>query len=142
MSEEINDDRRRFLATAAATVAAAQLGLARAAAAADKGGGDLASLENATAWLTSEPLTAAGLRGKVVLVSFWTYSCINWLRSQPYLRAWAGRYRDRGLVVVGVHSPEFGFEKNLDNVRRAAQALRVNYPIALDSNHVIWDAFE
>jgi thiol-disulfide isomerase/thioredoxin len=142
VSEEINDDRRRFLATAAATVAAAQLGLARASAAAGKGGGELASLETATAWLNSAPLTAAGLRGKVVLVSFWTYSCINWLRSQPYLRAWAERYRDRGLVVVGVHSPEFGFEKNLDNVRRAARALRVSYPIAVDSNHAIWDAFD
>jgi thiol-disulfide isomerase/thioredoxin len=142
VSEEINDDRRRFLTTAAATVAAAQLGLARAAAAADEGRGDLASLETATAWLNSAPLTAAGLRGKVVLVSFWTYSCINWLRSQPYLRAWAEKYRDRGLVVIGVHSPEFGFEKDLDNVRRAAQALRVSYPIAVDSNHAIWDAFD
>ena len=142
MSEEINDDRRRFLATAAATVAATQFGLARASAAAGKGGGELASLETATGWLNSAPLTAAGLRGKVVLVSFWTYSCINWLRSQPYLRAWADRYRDRGLVVVGVHSPEFGFEKDLDNVRRAAQALRVSYPIAVDSNHAIWNAFD
>ena len=142
MSQEINDDRRRFLARAAATIAAAQLGLARASAAAGKGGGPLASLETATAWLNSAPLTAAGLRGKVVLVSFWTYSCINWLRSQPYLRAWAEKYRDRGLVVVGVHSPEFGFEKDLDNVRRAAQALRVGYPIAVDSNHAIWDAFD
>jgi thiol-disulfide isomerase/thioredoxin len=142
VSQEINDDRRRFLARAAATIAAAQLGLERAAAAAGKGGGELASLETATAWLNSAPLTAAGLRGKVVLVSFWTYSCINWLRSQPYLRAWAEKYRDRGLVVIGVHSPEFGFEKDLDNVRRASQALRVGYPIAVDSNHAIWDAFD
>lgn len=141
--EEINDDRRRFLATAAATVAAAQLGLARASAAATgEGGGELTSLDTATAWLNSAPLTAAGLRGKVVLVSFWTYSCINWLRSQPYLRAWAEKYRDRGLVVIGVHSPEFGFEKDVDNVRRAAQALRVSYPIAVDSKHAIWDAFD
>jgi thiol-disulfide isomerase/thioredoxin len=142
VSEEINDDRRRFLATAAATVAAAQLGLDRVAAAAGQGEGELASLGTATAWLNSTPLTAAGLRGKVVLVSFWTYSCINWLRSQPYLRAWAEKYRERGLVVIGVHSPEFGFEKDLDNVRRAAQALRVSYPIAVDSNHAIWDAFD
>jgi thiol-disulfide isomerase/thioredoxin len=142
VSEEINDDRRRFLATAAATVAAAQLGLERATTAAGQGGGELASLETATAWFNSTPLTAAGLRGKVVLVSFWTYSCINWLRSQPYLRAWAEKYRERGLVLIGVHSPEFGFEKDLDNVRRAAQALRVSYPIAVDSNHAIWDAFD
>jgi thiol-disulfide isomerase/thioredoxin len=142
VSEEINGDRRRFLATAAATVAATQFGLARASAAAGKGGGELASLETATGWLNSAPLTAAGLRGKVVLASFWTYSCINWLRSQPYLRAWAEKYRERGLVVIGVHSPEFGFEKDLDNVRRAARALRVSYPIAVDSKHAIWDAFD
>ena len=142
VSEEFNVNRRRFLATAAATVAAAQLGLERATAAAGKGRGEMASLETATAWLNSAPLTAAGLRGKVVLVSFWTYSCINWLRSQPYLRAWAEKYRERGLVVIGAHSPEFGFEKDLDNVRRAAQALRVSYPIAVDSNHTIWDAFK
>jgi len=140
--EEINDDRRRFLAATAATVAAAQLGLARVSAAAGKDGGELASLETATAWLNSAPLTAAGLRGKVVLASFWTYTCINWLRSQPYLRAWAEKYRDRGLVVIGVHSPEFGFEKDLANVRRAAQALRVDYPIAVDSNHAIWKGFD
>jgi thiol-disulfide isomerase/thioredoxin len=142
VSKEINDERRRFLATAAVTIAGAQLGLERTAAAAGEGEGELASLQTATAWLNSAPLTAAGLRGKVVLVSFWTYSCINWLRSQPYLRAWTDKYRDRGLVVVGVHSPEFGFEKDLDNVRRAAQALRVSYPIAVDSNHAIWDAFD
>ncbi len=142
VSEEINGDRRRFLAAAAATVAAAQLGLERAAAAASEGGGELASLETATAWLNSAPLTAAGLRGKVVLVSFWTYSCINWLRSLPYVRAWAEKYRDRGLVVIGVHSPEFGFEKDLANVRWAAKALRVDYPIAVDSGHAIWNAFD
>ena len=142
MSEGINDKRRRFLTTAAATIAAAGLGLERARAAPGQGGETLASLETATAWLNSTPLTAAGLRGKVVLVSFWTYTCLNWLRSQPYLRAWADKYRDRGLVVIGVHSPEFGFEKDLGNVRRAARALRVSYPIAVDSEHAIWDAFE
>jgi thiol-disulfide isomerase/thioredoxin len=142
VSGEFNVDRRCFLATAAATVAAGQLSLARALTAAAKGGGELASLETATAWLNSPPLTAAGLRGKVVLVSFWTYTCINWLRSQPYLRAWAVKYRERGLVVIGVHSPEFGFEKNLDNVRWAAPALRVSYPVAVDSDHAIWNAFQ
>jgi thiol-disulfide isomerase/thioredoxin len=79
--------------------------------------GELPSLDGATGWLNSPPLTAASLRGKVVLIDFWTYSCINWRRSLPYVRAWAEKYKDQGLVVIGVHSPEFGFEKNLDNVR-------------------------
>src|SRR4029077_15996211 len=96
--EEINDDRRRFLAATAATVAAAQLGLARASAAAGGDGGELASIETATAWLNSAPLTAAGLRGKVVLVSFWTYTCINWLRSQPYLPAPGAGGGGRGVA--------------------------------------------
>ncbi len=104
--------------------------------------GELASLVNATEWLNSQPLTAAGLRGKVVLIDFWTYSCINWLRSLPYVRAWAEKYKDQGLVVIGVHSPEFAFEKNLDNVRRAAKDMRVDYPVAIDSDHAIWRAFK
>jgi len=103
--------------------------------------GELPSLSSATAWLNSEPLTPSRLRGKVVLVEFWTYTCINWLRTMPYVRAWAEKYRDRGLVVIGVHSPEFEFEKNLDNVRRMANALRVDFPIAVDSEHRIWRAF-
>src|SRR5829696_9057829 len=102
---------------------------------------ELASLSRATEWINSPPLTAEGLQGRVVLVQFWTYSCINWLRSQPYVRAWEKKYRDRGLVVVGVHAPEFGFEKNLDNVRWAAKVLRVDYPIAVDNEHAIWRAF-
>ena len=142
MSDEINAGRRRFLTAAAATIATAQLGIERVMAATGRAGGDLQALETATAWLNSGPLTAAGLKGKVVLVSFWTYTCINWLRTQPYLRAWADKYRDRGLVVIGVHSPEFGFEKNVDRVRRAAQALQVSYPIAVDSEHAIWNAFD
>ena len=101
----------------------------------------LASLERADAWLNSPPLTAAALRGKLVLVHFWTYTCINWLRTQSYLRAWAEKYKDKGLVVIGVHTPEFRFEKNLDNVRRQAKALRVDYPVAVDSESVIWRAF-
>lgn len=104
--------------------------------------GELLALSRATDWLNSQPLTAAGLRGKVVLIDFWTYTCINWIRQLPYVRAWAEKYRDRGLVVIGVHSPEFAFEKNIDNVRRAASAMRVNYPIAVDSDHVIWRAFK
>jgi thiol-disulfide isomerase/thioredoxin len=104
--------------------------------------GELPSLGGATGWLNSQPLTAAGLRGKVVLIDFWTYSCINWLRSLPYVRAWAEQYKDQGLVVIGVHAPEFEFEKNVDNVRRAAKNMRVDYPIAIDSDHAIWRAFK
>jgi thiol-disulfide isomerase/thioredoxin len=95
----------------------------------------------ANAWLNSAPLSDAELRGKVVLVDFWTYTCINWLRQLPYVRAWAEKYRDQGLVVVGVHTPEFAFEKNLHNVRGAARDLRVGYPIAIDSDYAVWRAF-
>jgi len=101
----------------------------------------LASLERADEWLNSPPLTGSGLRGKVVLVDFWTYTCVNWLRTLPYVRAWAEKYRDQGLVVIGVHSPEFSFEKNPANVRTAVSAMRINYPVAIDSEHVIWRAF-
>ena len=99
------------------------------------------SLGGATGWLNSPPLTAASLRGKVVLVEFWTYSCINWLRTLPYVRAWAEKYRNQGLVVIGVHTPEFEFEKNVDNIRWAAKDMRVDYPIAIDSGYAIWNAF-
>jgi thiol-disulfide isomerase/thioredoxin len=102
---------------------------------------ELASLARADEWLNSPPLTAQALRGKVVLVHFWTYTCINWLRTQSYLRAWAEKYKDKGLVVIGVHTPEFRFEKNIDNLRREVKALRVDYPVALDSEYVIWRAF-
>jgi thiol-disulfide isomerase/thioredoxin len=104
--------------------------------------GRLPSLTGATGWLNSKPLTPAELRGKVVLVEFWTYSCINWLRVQPYVRAWSEKYRDHGLVVIGVHTPEFGFEKNLDNIRWATRHLRVDYPIAIDSDYAVWRAFD
>ena len=100
------------------------------------------SLGGATGWLNSEPLTAAGLRGKVVLVDFWTYTCINWLRQLPYVRAWAEKYRGQGLVVIGVHTPEFEFERDVDNVRRAAKDVRVEYPVAIDSDYAIWRAFD
>jgi len=106
------------------------------------GTGELRSLDRATEWLNSPPLTEAGLRGKVVLVEFWTYTCINWLRVQPYVRAWADKYKDQGLVVIGVHAPEFSFEKNLEDVRRAAKELRVDYPVAVDNDHAIWRAFD
>jgi thiol-disulfide isomerase/thioredoxin len=102
---------------------------------------EINAIDTAPQWLNSEPLTAEGLKGKVVLVSFWTYSCVNWIRTQPYLRAWAGKYKDQGLVVVGVHSPEFGFEKSLENVQWAVDALDVDYPVVIDNNFAIWTAF-
>jgi thiol-disulfide isomerase/thioredoxin len=102
---------------------------------------ELASLERADEWLNSPPLTPAALKGKVVLVDFWTYTCINWLRTLPYVRAWHEKYRDKGLVVIGVHAPEFAFEKNLNNVRWAVKDLRVGHPVAVDNGHVIWRAF-
>ena len=103
--------------------------------------GELSSLTSATGWLNSQPLTAVDLRGKVVLIDFWTYTCINWLRQLPYVRAWAEKYKDRGLVVIGVHAPEFPFERNVDNVRRAAAAMKIDYPIAIDNDFAIWRAF-
>jgi len=104
--------------------------------------GKMPSFGRASEWLNSPPLSAANLRGKVVLVDFCTYSCINWLRQLPYVRAWAEKYRDRGLLVIGVHSPEFGFETNVDNVRRAVKAMGITYPIVIDNDHAIWRAFE
>jgi len=104
--------------------------------------GSLPSLAGATQWLKSPPLTVAGLRGSVVLVDFWTYTCINWLRSLPYVRAWAEKYKQHGLVVIGVHTPEFDFEHDLDNVRRAAEDLGVDYPVAIDNDYAIWNAFD
>jgi len=104
--------------------------------------GAFPSLAGATGWLNSPPLTAAGLRGKVVVIDVWTYTCINWLRTLPYVRAWAEKYKNQGLVVIGVHSPEFAFEKNLDNVRRAAKEMRVDYPIAIDTDFAIWRALK
>ncbi|MBR0666280.1 cytochrome c biogenesis protein DipZ [Roseomonas hellenica] len=103
--------------------------------------GRIPSLAGALEWLNSPPLSAESLRGKVVLVNFWTYSCINCLRSLPYVRAWAERYRDQGLVVIGVHTPEFAFERRTANVRRAAADLGVSYPIAIDNSFGIWRAF-
>ncbi len=100
------------------------------------------SLGGAIEWLNSAPLTPAALHGKVVLIDFWTYTCVNWTRTLPYVRAWAEKYKDKGLVVVGVHTPEFSFEKNIDNVRAAMKEMRVDYPVAIDSNYDIWNAFK
>jgi cytochrome c biogenesis protein CcdA/thiol-disulfide isomerase/thioredoxin len=100
------------------------------------------SLAGAQQWLNSDPLTIEGLKGKVVLVDFWTYSCINCLRAIPYVRAWAEKYRDHGLVVIGVHAPEFAFERNVDNVRKAIATLGIRYPVAIDNDYNIWRAFD
>jgi thiol-disulfide isomerase/thioredoxin len=164
MPTEINQNRRRVFGAVAMTIAATPFGLIGCAGAQSgktkpsdlatlKGQqtapafaqlpieGEMPSLGSATAWLNSPPLKADGLRGKVVLVNFCTYSCINWLRTLPYVRAWAGKYKDQGLVVIGVHAPEFGFEHDLDNVGRAVKNMRIEYPVAIDNDHAIWRAF-
>ncbi len=104
--------------------------------------GPFPSLGGATEWLNSPPLTAAALRGKVVLIDFGTYTCINWIRTLPHVRAWAEKYKSQGLVVIGVHTPEFAFEKNVDSVRRAVKATRLDFPIAVDNDYAIWRAFQ
>ena len=149
MSEEINYDRRRFISSAVMTIAAAQLGMIGCgmrqmspAIAQLPIEGDLPSLQGANEWLNSQPLAKEPLRGKVVLINFCTYTCINWLRQLPFVRAWDEKYRNQGLVVIGVHTPEFEFEKNLDNVRPALKNMRVDYPIAVDSDYAIWNAFK
>jgi thiol-disulfide isomerase/thioredoxin len=103
--------------------------------------GDMPSLDGAITWLNSPPLSTADLRGKVVVVNFWTYTCVNWRRTLPYARAWANKYRNQGLVVIGVHTPEFDFEKDPDNVRSAAKEMEIEYPVAVDSKQRIWNAF-
>src|ERR1700733_1538191 len=147
MSETIRYSRRRFLGAVVLWAAIAQLSMVGCAKAQLASAvrlpkeGEMPSLGGATQWLNSPPLTAAGLRGKVVLVDFWTYSCINSLRTLPYLRAWADKYKDHGLVVIGIQAPEFTFEKNVDNVRGAAKDMRLGYSIAVDNNHAIWRSF-
>jgi len=106
------------------------------------GNNALTPLDGASVWLNSEPLTADALAGRVVLVDFWTYSCVNWLRTLPYVRAWWARYADHGLTVVGVHAPEFGFEHDLVNVRRAIAELDVPYPVVIDNDFAVWRAFD
>jgi hypothetical protein len=103
--------------------------------------GRLPGFDGATGWLNSTPLQEADLRGKVVLVDFWTYTCINWLRTLAYVRAWAAAYADRGLVLVGVHTPEFPFEREVENVRRAVEAMQIGYPVAIDSDYRVWRDF-
>jgi thiol-disulfide isomerase/thioredoxin len=115
--------------------------MARSAAAALPIAGEFPELGGATTWLNSEPLTPAGLRGKVVLVQFCTFSCVNWLRTLPYVRAWAEKYRDHGLVVIGAHSPEFPFEHDVEKAQSALDAMGVDYPIAMDNDFAVWSAF-
>ncbi len=105
------------------------------------GSSPLYGLAGATEWINSRPLTAKELKGKVVLVDFWTYSCINCLRAVPYTRAWADKYKNSGLVVIGVHTPEFDFEKDSSNVQKAVQKFGITYPVALDSKYAIWNSF-
>jgi thiol-disulfide isomerase/thioredoxin len=100
------------------------------------------SLDGATAWLNSEPLDPAGLRGHVALVNFWTLTCINWLRQEPYVRAWSQAYQDDGLIVIGVHTPEFSFEHEIEGVREATRERGIDYPVALDNDYAIWRAFD
>jgi thiol-disulfide isomerase/thioredoxin len=138
----VDDARRRFLVTASMTLAAAGLGTIGSAQGQSGPPAALPALDSATAWLNSPPLGPTALRGKVVLVDFCTYTCINWLRSLPYVRAWASKYEGRGLVMIGVHAPEFSFEKDLENVRRAVKDLAVQFPVAIDNDHAIWRAFE
>lgn len=149
MPEKIDHERRRFLGGAAMLVAAAGFGALGCAARQETAAmiqlpveGELPSLEGANEWLNSRPLTAESLRGRVVLFQFCTYTCINWLRTLPYVRAWAEKYREQGLSVVGVHTPEFEFEKNLDNVRRALKEMSVEYAVAVDNDYAVWRAFE
>src|SRR5262245_41585195 len=169
VSEKINHNRRHFLGIAAVTIAATMLGIfnfAKAQFGKSKIGrstynqgqsrlhqmmpgavqlpveGNLPSLGGATEWLNSPPLTMADLRGKVILLDFWTYTCINWIRTLPYARPWAERYKDQDLLVIGVHSPEFSFERNVANVRRAVTDMRVDYPIVIDNDFAIWRAFD
>src|SRR4051795_10444238 len=99
--------------------------------------GRLPSFEGATGWLNSPPLTPEGLRGRVVVVQFWTYTCVNWLRTLPYVRAWAETYRDRGLVVIGVHTPEFSFERDVANIREAVESMGIGFPVAVDSDYAV-----
>lgn len=137
---ELDDGRRRFMGTAAMTLAAIPFGMFDAQKADERASRQLSALGRAREWLNSPRLTPASLAGQVVLVQFGTYTCINWLRTLPYVRAWHQKYR-QGLAVIGVHTPEFAFEKDLANVRRALPEIKLDYPIAIDNDFSIWRAF-
>ncbi|HEY7171102.1 MAG TPA: thioredoxin-like domain-containing protein [Vicinamibacterales bacterium] len=142
MAQHIEIDRRRFLGRAAMTIAAAHLGLfGKPDDASGRESRQLAAFGRASAWINSPALTPAALAGKVVVVDFWTYTCINWMRTLPFIRAWTQRYR-QGLVLVGVHTPEFPFEHDLDNVRRSVRQMDIGYPVAVDNDRAIWRAFD
>jgi thiol-disulfide isomerase/thioredoxin len=170
MAQELNQYRRDFLRMTAKTIAASQLGMIVSHSSQLSIEGDLptfkelaqnghvetaripdfvsrheralCAFKGASGWLNSEPLTKTALRGKVVLLDFWTYSCINWRRTLPSVRAWAEKYKSHGLVVVGVHTPEFDFERDINNVRQAVKAMKIGYPVALNSEYAIWRAFD
>ena len=141
MPRGIDDGRRRFLATTAMTLAAARFGVLGTPDASQGVSRPLTALGRATGWLNSPSLSATQLRGKVVLVQFGTYTCINWLRTLPHMRAWNRKY-SQGLTVIGVNTPEFAFEKTIGNVRRAMQQMKIDHPIAIDNDYAIWRAFE
>jgi thiol-disulfide isomerase/thioredoxin len=134
-------NRRQFVGGATITVTSFPWGLLRSSGVELSIEGYLPSFRGATAWLNSQPLNRDSLRGKIVLADFWTYSCINWRRSVPYVRAWSNKYRTHGLVVVGIHSPEFQFEQDIENVGQASRAMMIDYPIAADNDLAIWRAF-
>jgi thiol-disulfide isomerase/thioredoxin len=134
-------ERRYFLGTVLMTSAFAHLGTIRTVEAGDRAPREFSALGRAVDWINSAPLTPEHLAGKVVLVNVWTYTCINWLRTLPYVRAWAQKYQQQ-LVVVGVHTPEFPFERNIDNVRRAVRQMNIEYPVAIDNDYSIWRAFD
>jgi thiol-disulfide isomerase/thioredoxin len=138
--EPSNPDRRRYLVRLGIAIGGAGLGAFGVTQAIERTSREFAGLDRAREWLNTPRLTAASLAGKVVLVDFCTYTCINWLRTLPYIREWARRYRE-GLVVIGVHTPEFSFERDLDNVRRAVRSLGIEHPIAIDNDYGIWRAF-
>jgi len=148
-SKRIERGRRQFLHFTAGAAAATQIGMHKSAwaqAASMRSPnlpveGRIPPLTGAIAWINTTPLTPADLHGKVVLVEFWTYTCINWRRSHAYIRAWAERYSPRGLVVLGVHTPEFPFEHEVGNVQRAVSDMKITYPVAVDSDYAIWNAF-
>jgi thiol-disulfide isomerase/thioredoxin len=139
LAETLDCDRRCFLGAAMA-MAGVPFGIFATAEAQSRDSREFAAIGRATEWLNSSRLTPDSLTGKVVLVDFWTYTCINWLRTLPYVRAWSQKYRDR-LVVVGVHTPEFPFEHNVANVRGAVQRMKIEYPVVIDSGYAIWRAF-
>jgi hypothetical protein len=141
MTDSINTERRHLLGAGAMALAGARLGLYNPLLRATPEAGPLAALRAASAWINSAPLSEAQLQGKVVLIDVCTYTCINWLRTLPYVRAWAAKYKGDGLVVIGVHAPEFLFEHDQNNVRRALRDMRVEHPIAMDNEFAIWRAF-